>query len=50
MMLFDLLIYMLDSEKRNEIVAERIKQQKEEKQRQAKAEKERKQYTQLKFD
>lgn len=47
---FDLLIYMLDSEKRNEIVAERIKQQKEEKQRQAKAEKERKQDTQLKFD
>lgn len=39
---FNLLIYMLDSEKRNEIVQERIKEQKEEKERLKKLEKERK--------
>lgn len=39
---FVLLVYMLDSEKRNEIVDERIKKQKEEKEKQKKIEKEKK--------
>lgn len=39
---FDLIVYMLDSEKRNEITKERIEKQKEEKKRQKELEKQRK--------